>query len=124
MAKFKPHLEINFYISSTSTLAFRAKFWAGPFTSWHTNILNLFIKLTNHGCVGKFVDIHGIHFEPSFFDFMQKVGKSGIRTHDLVPTMHALQPLNYLARQWDVFNGSHPTGSSDHEAQVIARWLQ
>ena len=39
--------------------------------------------------------------------------------NDLMLAMDMLQPLSYLFEQWDVLNGS-----CNHEALVIARWLQ
>ena len=34
--------------------------------------------------------IYGIYFELSFFTSIKKVGPSGIRTHDIVLTVHTL----------------------------------
>ena len=43
--------------------------------------------------------IYGIHFKLRFFDSIQNVGPSRIRTHDLVLTVHTLYPLGYLAER-------------------------
>ena len=37
-----------------------------------------------------YIYIYDIHFELRIVDFIWKVGPSGIRTHDLVLTMHTL----------------------------------
>ena len=42
-------------------------------------------------CSGRYdLSVYGIHFELRFFDSIYKVGPSGIRTHDLVLTVHTL----------------------------------
>ena len=40
--------------------------------------------------VVEFAKIYSIHFELRFFDSIYKVSPSGIRTHDLVLTVHTL----------------------------------
>ena len=37
-----------------------------------------------------YIYIYGIHFDLRFFDSIQKVGPSGIRTNDLVVTVYTL----------------------------------
>ena len=62
---------------------------------------------------------YGIHFELRLFDSIWKVGPSGIRTHDLVLTVHTLLTTEVSGRT--IRCAELSTGSSDHEAQVIAR---
>ena len=47
--------------------------------------------------VVEFAKIYGIHFELRFFDSIYKVSPSGIRTHDLVLTVHTFSLSIYFS---------------------------
>ena len=62
------------------------------------------LMLVNH--IASVMDyIESLCHELRFFDSIQKVGLRGIRTHNLVVTMHTLQPLSYLTERSGVLNG-------------------
>ena len=46
-----------------------------------------------------YIYIYGIHFELRFFDSIKKVGPSGIRTHDLVLTVHTFLTTELSGRR-------------------------
>ena len=59
-----------------------------PPISGHINALNFICELIMG--VSRNLAIYGIHFELKFFDSIEKVGLSGIQTHDPVLTVHTL----------------------------------